>query len=92
MIDEARRQRAAFQRAAYHRTTSLLRPPASDKLLVDRRKCLGCGTMFRSSWIGHRICQPCKGRIERGNPLGDDAIPREDRRGEDQGEDQGEGN
>lgn len=25
-----------------------------------KRKCLGCGRMFDSSWIGHRRCESCK--------------------------------
>ena len=24
------------------------------------RKCLGCGTMFKSNWIGNRQCRRCK--------------------------------
>ena len=29
----------------------------------ELRKCLACGTMFPSSWIGNRRCKPCKNSV-----------------------------
>ncbi len=29
-----------------------------------KRRCLGCDTMFNSSWIGNRLCNPCKGIVD----------------------------
>lgn len=31
---------------------------------VAQRKCMRCGKHFRSSWIGNRMCKPCKGRAD----------------------------
>ena len=28
---------------------------------LTERKCLNCGEMFASSWVGNRICGPCRG-------------------------------
>ncbi len=44
--------------AQLRRAEKVLLPPS--KLPADR-SCLGCNKLFRSQWIGHRICGECKG-------------------------------
>ena len=31
-----------------------------DRTLFIKRKCLRCGNIFKSEWIGNRICAPCQ--------------------------------
>ena len=41
---------------------------------LTNRSCLKCGSTFKSSGPGNRVCEPCKSRIEWTEALGDFSI------------------
>ena len=49
-------------RSRYHQLIEIERENAGTPAAKQnqRRKCLTCGKKFDSSWIGNRICKPCK--------------------------------
>ena len=60
-INFPRKGKAA--RAPKVRTYRDVKPEFETPGQVTERKCLACGTMFPSSWIGNRRCKPCKSSV-----------------------------